>query len=240
MKCSKCQTENLEKAKFCVECGQSLQCSQTAQTLWLQWALTHEGFYESYHNHKENMAWIITGFYAPGIVTFAGYLASSDVWFSWLLTVIVPLATFLVLVFIKMQFDRRWWAADTTNALVQVTALLANGELIVPSELKFDGSDSKWDQWPSFIADKIKQKQVPRIMREAVEDLISLRLRSLENRWKTELPSYGLVIISAVCAVNLIWRYFDVATWILRSFDSLLILVAIVSYARLRKKARTV
>ena len=116
---------------------------------YVKWLSFEIDLYGKYHNHKETMAWVATAFYVPGIILIGHYVGQliSPYWLkilflSPLISLLILLALYLVFIFVNMQFNMRWEAADGVKALRQLWA-----------ELNNDGELPRQDEW-LFTRDK--------------------------------------------------------------------------------------
>lgn len=159
---------------------------------------------ERYHNHKETMAWTVTAFYVVGVITFGRYVSTIDtgplidVGFCF----VASLVAFLVLTFVNMQFRMRWAASDTVAALMKTVARLCTMSVPPPpSECVVDTGEV----WPRFIQAEILRchSWKPRKLGRAVIDLFR-HWRVIDDRWRTELPSYGLIIMATGVAIVMV------------------------------------
>lgn len=169
---------------------------------YLGWLIQEIQLYESYHNHKETMAWVATAFYIPGIITF-GYSVAQTNWFlSLLVSILIAIVFYPVVTFVNMQFRKRWEANDIQVGLMRLVAGLCSSSVTPPSEPDI----KEGDHWPLFIQESINQSTRKREFWSAVRDMTCFRLSTLDDRWKTELPSYGLILIATIVALFLVWR----------------------------------
>ena len=175
---------------------------------YAKWLAFEIDFNERYHNHKETMAWVATALYVSGIIVL-GYKAG-DIFksFGWAVgtTVLVLLVACLIFCFVKMHFDMRWYAADAVHVLMRCTARLNSGaELPRPDEWAIDKEDGVW---PHFVQREIDQLKTRRSFREATQASLNMVLRlwdEVDDRWKTELPSYVAIVIATLVSFVLIW-----------------------------------
>jgi hypothetical protein len=184
---------------------------------WLQWVLTNSSRYSAYHNHKETMAWVITGFYITGIITFGAYIASCKVWPNALLTLTVCIAAACILLFTTMQFKMRWIAADMQQVLLNLGSKLANNEFTPKSKLEFLDSGI-FEGWPKFIAEDVSALVSKRNVKAAIKLALSNPLK-LDNWWKTEISSYILIVLATFVSVTLIWRAISIGFLIVQIID---------------------
>jgi len=164
------------------------------------------GYKASYHNHKENMAWVSTAFYIPAIIVLADKadgVCQLYGW-KWAITVVLLLATCLIFKFVCTQFRLRWEAADDVEGLRRAHAYLCTLTDLSPEdwgEIRCSG------QWPPLIQRKvteIKEKE-PRACRKALWDWVRLHKDKVDPRWQTEFASYTAIVIATVVAIVRVW-----------------------------------
>lgn len=71
-----------------------------------------------YHSHKENMAWLATALYIGVAPTAILKVSPTTPLERWWVVVLILLFTFLVGLFVVMQFRNRAIASDVVNALM--------------------------------------------------------------------------------------------------------------------------
>ena len=165
---------------------------------------------ERYHNHKETMAWVITALYVPGII-YLGYSIHRALIPEWVVFGGMVFVSYLVGIFVKMQFDMRWEAADVIHVLMQRLAKLNGGTESLPANWEF--KDEKNHVWPKFIQDQVCELKKQRSFWNAFIAFWKVLLFGLWykglwhkegfNRWKTEIPSYILIILATLFAMYL-------------------------------------
>ncbi len=179
---------------------------------YAKWLTSSINQRQSYHNHKETMAWVITALYVPSII-YLGYI-EGQIWrggWEWVAGVFIPIVGYLVWVFVRMQFDMRWESADEIKILMRhFTRLNSGEELPRVDEWKTDRED---DPWPHFVCREINElKEKYRNCKEALAAFKKFHLwwrykkngqEEVDNRWKTEIPSYLLIIIATVFGIYL-------------------------------------
>jgi hypothetical protein len=169
-----------------------------------KWLIEEIDILERYHNHKETMAWTVTAFYIPGIIILC-YYAGTAVKLCWitsiLVTILISILTYAVLVFANMQFSKRWEADEILIGLRRIMTKLSNGW--TPSQE--DRKLKLKTQWPKFVENEIDKAQDPRYLPQALKDIFSRRVKTLNPKWKTEIPSYLAIIIAFVIAIALLW-----------------------------------
>ncbi len=147
---------------------------------------------ESYHNHKEKMAWTASSLYFLFTAAFAAWLISQTTEIFCIQKIIIAIVLLLVLVcgiiFIAMQFKMRWYSTDISVVLHRVVYQLLSGksvrDYINESEplLKLDGKFN-----------------YPEVIEHAIQTLHDKRKHwckeRKDDRYRTEIPTYCLMII---------------------------------------------
>ncbi|MFQ6122150.1 MAG: hypothetical protein ACE5LA_03715 [Dehalococcoidales bacterium] len=172
---------------------------------WLASGMDHNA---GYHNHKETMAWVVTALYVPGII-YLGYLEGQVLrvlGVEILVILFMFLVAFPVLIFVTMQFDMRWHAADAVQAFIERWAdLNGGGELPRADEWKI----KEGEKWPYVVQRRIDELKARRSVMKGLESFGNLALldwKEVDDRWKTELPLYCLIIIATLLAMFLAWN----------------------------------
>jgi hypothetical protein len=162
----------------------------------------------SYHNHKETMAWVATALYLPAIVGLATVVRQLDGYVAIRVISIVAIAIAAVLVirlFINMQFNRRWEASDVVKGLMKASLMLLNRQVpLTADNCRETERDATF--WPRFACDEINKcsQQNKRRLKTALRLFFTCRWSELDDRWKTELSSYSLIILSTIVAIVII------------------------------------
>ncbi|MBL7209554.1 MAG: hypothetical protein ISS52_05595 [Dehalococcoidia bacterium] len=181
--------------------------SNEAVYAYVEWLKSHIPMVSAYHNHKETMAWLATALYLPTIIGL-GHLISlekADMVLQVVFTLALLLAAALFLVlFINMQFTERWTAADRIKGLMKTMVMLLAEKALLTSEDRRE-IEVKGAVWPRFVAIRLDECLTPRCWKQTLCFLFSFRWYKLDPRWKTELASYFMIIISTVIAGLLIW-----------------------------------
>ena len=173
---------------------------------WLDSEIAHQ---ESYHDHKERMAWTALAFYVPGVLLLtnavASDLGSGGRVFGTLLLIILVRA---VAMFVNMQFEMRWHAADLANAIRR-----ARGEVTVGKTLSQD--DLETTEWtgggwvlPRFVAAKAELSRTDRskdAFHRALGHFLDGRWAKIDARMRTELAGYIILAITTIVVVVAIW-----------------------------------
>lgn len=170
---------------------------------YLKWLVQDIDIYERYHNHKETMAWTVTAFYIPGIIILCYYAGTAELCCiaSILVTILISIVTYMVLVFAHMQFSKRWEADEILIGLRRAVTRLSSGWTPLPEDCVVELKK----QWPKFVQDEIEESRDPRCLCQALKDVFSPRVKDLNPKWKTEIPSYVAIIIAFAIALALLW-----------------------------------
>ena len=168
-----------------------------------QWLNAEVEKNEIYHNHKEVMAWTATTIW----LTASGYLYIDPP--GWLWRERLPFSfaylcmTLLVLVFAHTQFEMRWRAADRTTALRMAMCELcrrAGNErrAVLPAQ-QFDMMEK--EGFPRLVGKHLTEgNTVPRLERSSW-GWMPWWGRTVDPRWKTEIPSYLAILIAALAVI---------------------------------------
>jgi hypothetical protein len=158
---------------------------------------------EGYHNHKETMAWSATAAYLGFVLLRLSHEATSylDSWgLRLIFCVLLLIIAFGAFVFVYMQFDGRWTAADRVAAFRRIRTTLSqfrSDQELTQLVLGLAESDS---QWPQFIEDEVKRSAKTRkslrvILRMLMEEH---SLKSIRRRQQSELASYTVLFVATV------------------------------------------
>lgn len=123
---------------------------------YLSWFRFEVEILESYHARKERLAWTATAFYIGGILAIGKTLG--PVWGEIGqvgMTVLVAALAMCTMLFVHMQFQGRWWAADRTRAFRRVQSkLTSHPELLgdIDRSLPDNAPEShRLPAWPRFV-----------------------------------------------------------------------------------------
>ncbi len=177
---------------------------------YIKWLHSMISNRQSYHNHKETMAWVITALYVPGII-YLGYI-EREIWRGgWEVAVGVAIlvVSYLVLVFIKAQFDRRWEEAEIIRFLLHRLAGLFHGDEL-PRQDEWIVNKGN-DDWAHFVQEwsdtKKEEERNCKAFRKNFLRIFPYGLKDnkdkLNTRWRTEIPSYLLIAIATIFAIIL-------------------------------------
>lgn len=174
--------------------------------LHLEWVTSEIKKYESYHNHKETMAWLATAFYVTGVITLGLVINHTEIWIKGLSTFGILLTGYFIGIFVYMQFNMRWKSADIQAGLMRLASELCCGQAKPPDQPDFPQITDPEKVFPNHIQKYIDQGETTRVVWRAVKDLFKPgKLNRLDNRWKTELPSYFIMIIATTIALISLW-----------------------------------
>lgn len=174
--------------------------------LYIEWLNSQIVKDTSYHDHKETMAWVATALYLPGIIGLGNIIGTTNlICLRVVFTVIIILScTILLRLFINMQFVQRWNAAERIQIYSEFIVRLLSGKLKLEEDAR---TMVMVDDvaYPKIIADNINNRLASRCFWNAFLILLSLQWRELDDRWKTELSSYAIVILATIVSIILIW-----------------------------------
>jgi hypothetical protein len=176
--------------------------------LQISWLEAEMDAARAYHHQKEQMAWTGTAFYVGVVTLFANSPAPTGLPLSLSFSIFLSLSAAL---FIGMQFEFRWRAADQLVALRRARGKLLSGQIqLGPEDLLItDEVDSlqRRASWPRFLREELSGSVRPRSKREpwaAVWFLLTFRfsrLREVSGRVRSEVASYGIVFMATIFAV---------------------------------------
>ncbi len=181
---------------------------------YLRWIEAEHKSAETYHDHKEKMAWGATALYVSVIAGADHGRIYAQTWTGKLfLSMMVIAIGYLVFLYVQMQFQMRWSAADRVDAFRKLRADLLGGKRPLSQSdyqvVAADGQESKPAVWPRFIADAIKSCEVPRKgkFRAGVRTIMNPPqfIASVLPRLRTELVSYLSLVLITVIAIVIIW-----------------------------------
>ncbi len=182
---------------------------------YLTWVDSELDRREAYHHHKEMMAWTATAAYfvvVPLAYTSAPYLGNA--WMRLAFTVSLVLAVYATAVFVTMQFEMRWQAADMIRGLRRCRGLLSR-----MTDSKFfeacdtsirsrePGSDIESQFWPAFVQDEINACVTRRqpLLKTLLWLLWPKYWDSVNVRRRSELASYVILLLATTLALLAIW-----------------------------------
>ena len=150
----------------------------------IDWLTSEMNFWDTNHNHKEKMAWAATAFYLPAILVFSESVAKYLP--SWAAIPSIVILFVVALIFVDMQFERRWIAAEVFKQLREVRrrSVLGSDNLY-----PFTEPATKWET--------LAMKQE------------GGKLRSLRNwraaRSRSEMSSYLALLIVTLVGIVRVW-----------------------------------
>lgn len=164
--------------------------------LYLEWLVHEIDISVNYHNHKETMAWLITAFYTSGVIALGYYIGkiSMSGGMKLTLSIVIAIAAYLIWRFANMQFRMRWESKDITDGLRCAAARLCSDLAIPPSEYAIEDCGGG-RRWPLFVKKEITWLKERRPCKTVWSD----------DRGRTEVASYGLIIVASVVALVLLW-----------------------------------
>ncbi len=188
---------------------------------YLDWIDSELQHFSSYHDHKERMAWIATALYVPAVIVF-GQAASDEIcggaW-RWVLTALLVGACSYVLMFLSMQFNRRWVAADVSKGLRRARECVISSPTCVEDNQLTPVEDFDVE-WPHFITAQVEAARTPRQLRDNLGGMVRgatftwcrfacsnklWQIQPVEWRTRTEAASYGVVVLGTAIGIGAIW-----------------------------------
>jgi len=177
---------------------------------YIDWLKAEIALNDSYHNHKETMAWVATAFYLPAILGLAYSANRMGLHCAWqiVFAVVLFFLSAIILCFLCMQFKMRWEAADAAIGLRRVMAQACNHTKPLSKEdLEPDLKDGKELEehkgWPQFIWDEVDQ-EIKRNKGKRTCRNIALAIfpwKNLDPRLKSESPTYYAIIVATVLGI---------------------------------------
>ena len=178
---------------------------------YMSWLEGEIGNFISYHNHKETMAWAATAFYLPAVI-IVGFEASTVLSLFWKFLLIIGLIIicFISLMFVNMQFESRWRAANKLEGMRRSMSLLhvSPDQVNDRSILEFEQMTELVNLFPNWIRnqmDTIESRfphDIPHGLRSAAKNLLRpSKWMDIDPRLRTELPSYALIVIGTLMAI---------------------------------------
>lgn len=179
---------------------------------YIEWMTSEIEIVNTYHDHKEKMAWTATAFYVPACIIL-GYTAAEhlDDISRVLLSVLILLASVITTMFVNMQFRMRWDAADMERGLKRIKGELCRSEEMSPNfnlSLPESKGNEKPPQWPIFVQqelDKCITKRFSTDIPKAFLNTTTFQWKKIDDRLKTELASYCAIVFATVIAVSSLW-----------------------------------
>jgi hypothetical protein len=180
---------------------------------YADWLKAEMDIIDRYHNHKETMAWTATAFYLPAVFGLA-YAANHNglaLRGQLAYNAVAVVMTVSVLSFLNMRFKMRWKAADITVGLRRAMARVCAGTMPQSqSDMEVDYEHER--DLPRFVQTEIdresKRSETLRTWKWFVKAslcVLTLRSKTVDNRLKTELPSYITVIVATATAIAKVW-----------------------------------
>jgi hypothetical protein len=182
---------------------------------YIDWLKAEIPLIDSYHNHKETMAWAATAFYLTGVFGLAysaNRMGLHCAWQQIVFTAGLTIIGFIVLCFLRMQFTMRWKGADVAIGLRRAMARACDRtEPLLKKDLVLDFKHGKELEehmgWPQFIRyevdQEIKKSSPKRTCRNIA--LAVLPWMNLDPRLKSESPTYYAVILATVLSIAILW-----------------------------------
>jgi hypothetical protein len=166
---------------------------------YLKWLDSDIKSQESYHDHKETMAWSATAAYL-GVVLLSreatSYLDESTCVVRFFFSALIAVVAFAAFLFINMQFRARWKAADDVDAFRRIRTILSSFDSDEELKKKFSLSLGNTKIWPQFIEDEMKPTKWKKF-----QDIFSLKDSSKVLRERSELASYTVLFVATIIAI---------------------------------------
>lgn len=173
-----------------------------------QWINTEIDKNETYHNHKETMAWTATAVW----LTASGYLYVNIPTWLWgervLFSLVYTIMAGLTIWFASTQFDWRWKAADRTTALrealrevcvrIDVYGRIAT---LPPHRLRMMDECG----FPVFVGEHLAPGHTIPRRRRSITVLMPWSGEDYDPRWNTELPSYAAIVVAWLGVMCRVW-----------------------------------
>ena len=181
---------------------------------YIDWLKAEIALNDSYHNHKETMAWVATAFYLPAVFGLAYSANRMGLNCAWQIafTVILFLLFLMVFCFLHMQFTMRWKAADIAVGLRRaMTRVCDCTKPLSKKELELDPKDDKESEehmgWPRFIREEVDQEIDGNENKRTCVWIASalLNCEKLDSRLKSEIPTYCAVFFATVLGITILW-----------------------------------
>lgn len=161
------------------------------------------------------MAWTGTAAYFA-IILFADHAVAfaSSTLDRAILTGVCVVLFFLALLFVDMQFDARWQAANDTAALRRIIAKLLREGRVLEGSLavaETPSADSAATVWPEYFTAELKVCTLDRRteLDAAVKLLFKNPIHFLltgRRRIRSEMASYLTMAVATVMAIMRLWR----------------------------------
>lgn len=162
---------------------------------YVTWLISERTAEATYHNHKENMAWVATYLYVFAVFTVTYYVWNLE-HLQPFYTIISLLVTSCFFLFIYTQFMRRWEAAEKIEGLTKALSGLLSTKISL-DESSTKPEDVGGASYPAFVKKEIDGSKKRR--RTELGKGIPFFWR-LDARLKTELASYLLMAVAVIVA----------------------------------------
>jgi len=119
----------------------------------------------TYHNHKENMAWVATALYLTGSIAGGFTLNNTNDYLAIILFILISFGAFF---FVNWQFCKRWLAAAKVEALIRTIASFGQ---TAPKDLDWTIDDD--NKLPKFVVKNIQLRfDGDRIYTQIISNLV--------------------------------------------------------------------
>ena len=177
---------------------------------------------ETYHNHKERMAWTATSLFLGFTVLFIARVATIDperIAFLFdkrigipdaLMIFVLFLIYVLTNVFLWMQFSARWDSAEISHLLTMyLFRLELQAESTTKNLLHMDAMPSKDGIYPDEIMKRLRISRTERKWIRVVAKVPRIFCKSTDERHKSELASYLIALLLFLSQMGtVIWMNF--------------------------------
>jgi len=153
---------------------------------------------ESYHNHKEMMAWTATALFLAGGAAFVSTVPRVAIEHQMAATMTIVVGAIAIAFFVYMQFERRWVASDTSDGLRATLTKLCDPSTNRAALDWTVSTDDPVPGLPKFVAQEIASvaKQKRRFRPGAHRD----------RRWWSEAASYTIMLLTCLNMLLVIWN----------------------------------
>jgi hypothetical protein len=181
---------------------------------YIDWLKAEIELGDSYHNHKETMAWAATAFYLPTVVGLAyganrfGLNLASQIG----LTVVLLFLWLMLFRFLHMQFTMRWKAADVAVGLRRALARVCDCTTTLSKKALGLDSSEGWELeelkgWPLLMRCEVEQEYKKNETKRTWGKiaLAPFCWRNTDPRLLSESPTYYATMFATVLGLVLIW-----------------------------------
>ena len=196
---------------------------------YVNWLDSEIGIQWAYHNHKETMAWSATaGYLSILVLTNAVAPILTNLFAKLVFCALLLALAYATYLFVNMQFEMRWKAADTSRGLRRAKTKICNIttdeeindlDTVFDKKLEAKRTTEPWMkavQYPKFITDEIEEANTDRQDGHQIRQILfpSLyetlckasfiwpsTLKKINARTWSELASYSILAVVTVIAM---------------------------------------